>query len=449
GVIPDRVESPPRNSEDSDSTSSPSGTTELMNGSGNRAGDNFPEWFWDSEESKLTLRWHGVHSLALLEKENTEAENDLLIMSSLPASSGIDFAGVAVAAGVIVAIAFIVWALARRIFLFDVAPLRMTGTLRLAEALREGRNVLILVPPALEHWRLKTKEKTIDLKEIATKPKWAETLNLDDMPVNKVIEIQHFEHGLNDPEFNSQKLILLMRLLGRENTQLAAVMRVPPSLEDYGSMFRTTLNEVIDLREEPLYWRKLYEGPAENLIWKECGPMPALWPLGAQLARDIKTEKIHSEETIASEILERADGYYRLVWKECSDDQKFVLAQLAEDGLLNPTNARAIRQLVRRGLITTDPQFRLMNESFRRFVESATSAALKQDWQRESRRSGWGKMHGVFFTTMILLGAFLLTTQNALWQSSAAYVTTALGALGTLAKLFNTYRGGGTTEKAG
>ncbi|HEV2731248.1 MAG TPA: hypothetical protein VGV15_14550, partial [Terriglobales bacterium] len=239
GVIPDRVESPPRNSENSDSTSSPSGTTELMNGSGNRAGDNFPEWFWDSEESRLTLRWHGVHSLALPEKENTEAENDLLIMSSLPASSGIHFAGVAVAAGVIAAIAFIVWALMRRIFLFDVAPLRMTGTLRLAEALREGRNVLILVPPALEHWRLKTKEKTIDLEEIATKPKWAETFNLDEMPVNKVIEIQHFEHGLNDPEFNSQKLILLMRLLRRENTQLAAVMKVPPSLEDYGSMFRT------------------------------------------------------------------------------------------------------------------------------------------------------------------------------------------------------------------
>ena len=115
---------------------------------------------------------------------------------------------------------------------------------------------------------------------------------------------------------------------------------------------------------------------------------------------------------------------------------------------MNPTNARAIRQLVRRGLITTDPQFRLMNESFRRFVRSATSAGLKQEWLRESRCSGWGKVHGAFFTTMIFLGAFLLTTQNGL-QSSAAYVTTALGALGTLAKLFNTYRGGGTTEKAG
>ena len=49
---------------------------------------------------------------------------------------------------------------------------------------------------------------------------------------------------------------------------------------------------------------------------------------------------------------------------------------------------------------------------------------------------------------MIILGIFLLTTQNALWQSSAAYVTTALGALGTLAKILDTFRGGGgTTDK--
>jgi hypothetical protein len=147
-------------------------------------------------------------------------------------------------------------------------------------------------------------------------------------------------------------------------------------------------------------------------------------------------------------MLERADPYYRLVWKECSSEQKFVLSQLAEDGLVNPMNGRAIRQLIRRGFIVRDPQFRIMNESFRRFLRSVTTDALKQNWLRESRRSGWGKLHGVFFTTMIVLGIFLLTTQNALWESSAAYVTTAFGALGTLAKLFNTYRGSTASEKA-
>jgi hypothetical protein len=466
GVVPDRIESPPRNSENSESTSSPPGPTQPMNvGSVGLAEEkeqfqNTPDWSWDNDGSTLTLRWHGIHSLVKssdevkntssatesTEAENNSPEKDLLIGPNAPdPSENHAFAGLAVAAGVIVAIAFIVWALTRRIFLFDIAPLKMTGELRLAEVIREGRSVLILVPHVRENWRLDPQKEPIDLEKIATEPQWAENLDVDKLPVNTVIEILHFEYRLNDPKYDEQKKILIKRLLERENTQLAAVMKVAPSPDEY-DMFRPL--EVIDLREEPYYWRQLYKGPAEDLIWKECGPMPVLWPIGAQLAKDIKTEKNHSEETIASEILERADGYYRLVWKECSDDRKFALAQLAEDGLLNPTNARAIRQLVRRGLITTDPQFRLMNESFRRFVRSVTSEALKQEWLRESRRSGWGKMHGVFFTTMIFLGAFLLTTQNALWQSSAAYVTTALGALGTLFKLFNTYRGG-TREKAG
>jgi hypothetical protein len=411
--------------------------------------DDVPDWFWDNNGRTVKLRWHGVHLPGSSNEapKPGEPEPDFLITSSLAPSSGIQIlSGATVAAVVIVAIGLIVWALARRIFLFYVAPLKITGALKLAESIREGRNVLVLVPPVSD-WHLDAQKWTIDLTEKTRGPRWAEDFDPDKVPTNCVIEILHFEHSWNDPELDSQKAILLQRLEKRENIQFAVVMTVPASSEDYGRMFPTL--ELIDLREEPFHWLKQYEGPSRDFIWKECGPMAALWPIGAQLAKDIKKENIDSEETVVSEILERADGYYRLVWKECSDDQKFVLAQLAEDGLLNPTNGRAIRQLVRHGLITTDPQFRLMNESFRRFLRSVASAGLKQEWVHESRRSGWGRMHGAFLTTMILLGAFLLTTQNALWQSSAAYVTTALGALGTLAKLFNIYRGGSTTEKAG
>ena len=136
------------------------------------------------------------------------------------------------------------------------------------------------------------------------------------------------------------------------------------------------------------------------------------------------------------------------MWHEFSADQKFVLAQLAEDGLLNPANGRAIRQLVRRGLITKDPQFRVMNESFRRFLRSAVPSRMKQQWAHEARGSGWGKANAAFFMTLLIVAAFLLATQNQLWQSSAAYVTTAFGALGTLTKLFSTLRGGPPAEKA-
>src|SRR5262249_38981500 len=154
--------------------SSTSSSEPINDGSGNSAGDNFPEWFWDGEESSLTLRWHGVHSLV---PGKNEAENDLLITSNIPGSSeNHALAGAVVAAGVMVAITFLVWALASKIFLFDTAPLKMTGELRLAEAIREGRSVLVLLPPVSD-WRLKGPKWTVDLKKIATGPRWAENLD--------------------------------------------------------------------------------------------------------------------------------------------------------------------------------------------------------------------------------------------------------------------------------
>ncbi len=406
------------------------------------AGDGFSDWSWQEDRSRITLTWHGLRSW----DPSQMAEEDLQITSTIPGAvwSG-GFIGTGVAAGVILIIGGLFWALARKVFLFQVAPLQITGARQVGESLRQGRNVLILLPPVSD-WQLEMPKTTLDLRHVASGPKWAETLDLDTLPLNSLIEIRPFEYGENDPEIENQKFILLDKLAHRENTQVAAVMTVPASPKDYRRMFPAL--DVIDLRDEPFYWLKQYGGAARDLIWKECGPLAALWPIGAQLAADIKDEPIDSEDTIASEILERADGYYRLIWNECSKDQKFVLAQLAADGALNPTNGRAIRQLMRRGLIVKDPQFRIMNESFRRFLRSATTPELKQEWLHESRRSGWGKLHGAFFITITLLGVFLLTTQNALWQSSAAYVTTALGALGTVAKLFNTFKGGGTVEKA-
>jgi hypothetical protein len=412
-----------------------------------KRGAGIPDWSWENGPSTIKLRWHGVHPPGSEGTEpantNVETENDLLIESQIPATLDGAWSGFGIAPVMLVMGGFL-WMLVRKVFLLDVAPLKMTGLWELAECLRLGRNVLVLVPP-FSDFAIEAPAKTLDLTTLANEPRWAENVDLETLPLGGLLEIRHFECS-SGAATADQKNVLLKRLLEKETTQIAAIGEVPPSAEDYRRSFPQLT--IIDLREEPFLWLKQYEGPARDLIWRECMPMAALWPLGAQLAQDIKTELIHSDDTIASEVLERADPYYRMVWKECSSEQKFVLSQLAEDGMVNPMNGRAIRQLIRRGFILRDPQFRIMNESFRRFLKSATTEDLKQSWHRESRRSGWGKLQGAFFTTMIVVGAFLLTTQNALWQSSAAYVTTAFGALGTLSKLFNTYRGSSGGEKA-
>lgn len=410
-----------------------------------KRGDPASDWTWQDLEPEITLFWHGAHPLTPNPDGLEGKELDLVIQSRVPAfSAGDTWAAWGIATGVILVIGGLFWALAQKLFLFHIDTLRISGRRQVAESLREGRNVLILLP-LVSDWQWDEPTYKMDLARLATGSKWAELLDLNTVPHQTLIEIRHFEYTTGDPDIDNQKLLLVERLISRNDTQVAVIMTVNASPEDYRRQFPGL--EAIDLRWEPFQWLAAYAGPARDLIWKECGPLPALWPIGAQLARDIDTDAVLSEDSIAAEVLERADPYYHLIWSECSKEQKFVLAQLAVDGLLNPANGRSVRQLVRRGLIAKDPQFRILNESFRRFLRSAATSELKQEWLHESRQSGWGRAHGAVLTTMVLIGVFLLATQNELLQSSAGYVTTALGAFGTLAKLFSTVRGGGSAEK--
>jgi hypothetical protein len=400
------------------------------------------DWSWSEGPTQITLTWHGLRPWG-----QSEEQQDLQITTMLQGAAWRNvLMGIAVAAAVMLVIGGLFWALARKVFLFHATPLKITGARQVLELLRKGRNVLVLLPP-VSAWQLEMPRSTLDLRRLAQGTGLSESPEVVGLPSNSLIEIRSFEYGEDDPEIEDKKIELLKSLARKEGTQLAVVMSTPASSKDYRRKYESLHLEVVDLRDEPFHWLKQYAGPARDLIWQECYPVAALWPIGAQLAKDIKDEPVESEDTITTEILERADGYYRLIWNECSEDQKFVLSQLAEDGLLNPTNGRAIRQLMRRGLIVKDPQFRILNESFRRFLVSSTAPEMKEKWVRESRSSGWGKLRGTFFITMTLVGVFLLTTQNALWQSSAAYVTTALGALGTLSRLINPTRGGGSAEK--
>jgi hypothetical protein len=407
-------------------------------------GSDSPDWIWTDEESTISLRWHRVQPQA----EDSGRESDLIIRTGVPAFSSSDaLIGACVAAAVMLIMGSLFRGLARKLFPSRFAAARTAGPREVAESILDGRSVVCLVPLA-STWQLPAPKWTIDLAFEASGPEWAELLDLNRVPVGTLVEIQHFEYRTNDPKVDNQKFVLLRRLTERGNTQIAVVMNVDVSPLDYRRMFPGL--DVIDLREDPSSWLAVYEGPARDLLWKECGPLPGLWPIGAQLTKDIGTESVHSESAVVSEILERAEQYYRTLWRECSNEQKFVLTQLAEDGLLNAANARAARQLVRQGLIVKDPQFRIANESLRNFLTNAASPELLQGWLRESRQGDWRKAIGdALFTTMIIVGVFLLATQNQLWQSSAAYVTAAFGALGTFAKLFNTVRNSASAEKAG
>src|SRR5207248_6134133 len=103
----------------------------------------------------------------------------------------------------------------------------------------------------------------------------------------------------------------------------------------------------------------------ETLVLAECSLTPFLLSIGESLIAQVRGA-VPLEQDMLFEIGIAAEPFYRTVWVGCSKDEKLVLRQLAEEGVVNPRNRGVVGHLLRSGLIRRGPTFRIMNQSFRR-----------------------------------------------------------------------------------
>ena len=162
--------------------------------------------------------------------------------------------------------------------------------------------------------------------------------------------------------------------------------------------------------------------------------------------RFLEQRPLMPAEAAVAEFLDLHQSDYQKYWDESTDDERFALWQLAEDGIPNWRNTQALRSLGRRGLIIRQPEFRLMNKSLRLFVRETATRDMKEQWRAEARESGWGRMRGAFVTALPLAGVFLLATQQDLLKSSITYITAGVAVLGGIMKLFSSLQGRSSPE---
>jgi hypothetical protein len=233
------------------------------------------------------------------------------------------------------------------------------------------------------------------------------------------VGLYYFDFDLDDLKTNQKKLHLLERLLYVERRGVILLSAVDPMhymsaqhrherpaepggvtstadrLERWAAVF-SKLRKV-RLPHEPSH---VFENQrlcrndspdaarALTLIRKECESQGVLQRIGRRILLRTQASPI-SDEALIELLLDQADSYYRLLWSTCTGEERLVLFQLARDGWANPKNASAIQQLQRRGLLSRDRGFRVMNESFRRFVLRCTYPVEVKQWEREERESIW------------------------------------------------------------
>jgi len=263
--------------------------------------------------------------------------------------------------------------------------------------------------------------------------------------------VENFDWELGSPEADRQRLALMERLTihSRNVTIVSAVDPFPFLIDHPGSRSATGAGgwaavlgafTRINLGQRAP-WRlgeKIKEEAPE--VWRECSVQPELYRVGEDLWHARNPHQPLEPEQLMSEVRERAAEYYHLVWQSCTQEECFLLAGLARDGMVNPKNVASLRQLLRRRLIVRAPQLRMMNESFRRFA-IAQAAPMQPEWDAEAAGSGWGKARGPFATALVLVGLFLLSTQQQFLQTSSGLLAAAGGSVAALLKLIGVAQG--------
>jgi hypothetical protein len=161
-----------------------------------------------------------------------------------------------------------------------------------------------------------------------------------------------------------------------------------------------------------------------------------------------------SPAQILALVEERARPVYQRVWDGCKPEERVVLEHIARHGLAAQASAPIVRRLLGKRLIRKDPELRLMNRSFRRFVladERRTEVAALE--ARLAQPSPWDRLRLPLALGATAAVVFLVTTQREMFDATLAVATGVSATVPTLVRLTTVLaqlggRGGGEAKHA-
>lgn len=167
----------------------------------------------------------------------------------------------------------------------------------------------------------------------------------------------------------------------------------------------------------------------------------------ARLGREGGSEHLTSD-ALVDQIREMADSYYHALWTILEREEKLVVGQLAAGAVVNPKCERTVRRLLERRILVLEPELKLMNESFARFVREEIPPETVAEWERDEEASAWQRLRVPILLAIGAIVVFLFITQRTTFDtliailSTAAVGATAAVRLVTVARSSNGIRSG-------
>lgn len=363
----------------------------------------------------------------------------------------------------------------RKVFMADLQDVPQLDNWVLADT--GSRNVLIIGHPRSgksERAASMPDADVLDLNRASTTGDWS-------VPAlsHPAVIVDHFEFDMDNADTCLAKLKLLEQLLYVEKKRVTLVSAVDPMfylatsspqivtpnngshespgqiLDRWAAVLSMFEKVKVEDTKAGNFNRALAAqghtcpGQLAEIVRNECDHTAQLRKIGLDLLKAHCQRAPVSKAQLLEELLDRADSYYRVLWSTCTKDERLVLFQLAQDGWANPKNGRAIQQLQRRGIIFRGSGYRIMNDSFCQFIRTGQCPMEAAQWEAEEQHSTWSAVKLGLSTALLMFGAWLLFTQQDVFQMGIGYVAALGTASGAILNLTRSLRGKSAATEAG
>jgi hypothetical protein len=259
--------------------------------------------------------------------------------------------------------------------------------------------------------------------------------------------INHFEYNIKDVKANRIKLDFLESVMQKDKSKVIIISTVHP-LTFLDSLNEHQGNPIPESELER--WQvllghfRIVIKPLEDTSSRSDKLMEQIIKEETQYSHYLNdmqkmtldiAHSIHSNDmdllsdSIIFKLQITSHYFYTYIWQSLTREEKFLLYDLAEDGLVNPYDDYNLSMLLNKGLIIKfDGTLMLFNRGFRNFILTAIGNTEVNRLKDQVKDNGnWGSLKTPLILAMLAILVFLITSQQEAYTRIITYIT-ALGA---------------------
>jgi len=291
----------------------------------------------------------------------------------------------------------------------------------------------------------------------------------------KSLWLNHFEYGITNHDLNESKLKLLNKMVSDEAKSVVIFSAIQPTaiLDFYEKLVKDTeafmekgscectqalRKDWFIYKQSLRHWKNILAAfqivyqpyradssfrAAHPLLWDELNHNDFLRSLQFPVT-SYDLEKREEQEEAILRIGSMAEVHYHAIWNSLSNEEKFLLYDLAKDRFVNLRNRKVINQLLSKGLIRYRDSLQIMNKSFNNFITVAVGYDEEMKMQQElSRKGTWSTVQLVLVFSLVGIVSFLALAQQDLMPSFNLWI----GAVSGLVAMLVNFSGLMKTQK--